>query len=63
MFGWLKQQVKNAIMAGINEALVEVMGANQQQPAQQQPEVRLCLPAPAEPGEEEQQPRKARKAS
>lgn len=46
MFVWLKTMVKNAVLAGVNEALVEL--ANGQAAAEQPEPTVLLLPAPTE---------------
>ena len=45
MFDWIKRSVKNAVIAGVNEAVAELTGATNRLPPQPA-EVLLLLPAP-----------------
>ena len=57
MFDWIKRSVKNAILAGVNEAIAELSGATGPQIASPK-EVILCLPAPADSDDDAQPTKK-----
>jgi hypothetical protein len=59
-FGWLKRAARDAVIAGINEAVAELAGAAGQKAGPEAPEVRLLLPytGPEEP----EAPKRGRKA-
>ena len=53
MFDWIKRSVRNAVIAGINEAIAEMVGASNTNQGSAgtnalPPEIRLCLPAPTD---------------
>ncbi len=46
LFDWLRRQVKNSVVAGINDAIAELSGATAKETELPEP-IRLLLPAPA----------------
>lgn len=57
LFDWIRRAVRNAVLAGINEAVAELTGARDSEAG---PEVTLLLPGPEE-AQEKQEPRMRRK--
>ncbi len=65
-FGWIRRQVRSAVLAGINDAVDALDTGTDHDDAEQTLTLRLRLvPAPALPGEVEAEPvrRNGRKAS
>lgn len=58
LFDWITKNVKNAVMAGFNQAMAEISGLTKEQ-APTVPEVRLLLGPVSEPEETSKGKRKA----